>query len=76
MMIQSLVENAIKHGLEPKAEGGQLDHQGSRSCSGNRHGHRRRHRQLGFGRAEQAGAVGLVNIRERLRRCSTAIAPP
>ncbi|MEO8526661.1 MAG: histidine kinase, partial [Caldimonas sp.] len=24
MMIQSLVENAIKHGLEPKAEGGQL----------------------------------------------------
>ena len=25
MMIQSLVENAIKHGLEPKAEGGKLD---------------------------------------------------
>ena len=24
MMIQSLVENAIKHGLEPKAEGGQI----------------------------------------------------
>jgi hypothetical protein len=24
MMVQTLVENAIKHGLEPKAEGGQL----------------------------------------------------
>ena len=33
MMIQSLVENAIKHGLEPKAEGGTLDGRAPRSCT-------------------------------------------
>ena len=67
MMIQSLVENAIKHGLEPKPEGGELGDQG-----------RDRARQaepssvadtgLGFGKAATAGTgVGLANIRERLQ---------
>jgi LytS/YehU family sensor histidine kinase len=65
MMIQTLVENAIKHGLEPKAEGG--------SCGARRD----RARQaavsvadtgLGFGKAATAGTgVGLANIRERLQ---------
>jgi sensor histidine kinase YesM len=66
MMIQTLVENAIKHGLEPKAEGGELlvkaeivhgKLQVTVADTG-----------LGFGRAATAGTgVGLANIRERLQ---------
>jgi sensor histidine kinase YesM len=65
MMIQSLVENAIKHGLEPKAEGGSLKLKaevvhGKLSITVADTG-------LGFGRAATAGTgVGLANIRERL----------
>jgi len=66
MMIQSLVENAVKHGLEPKAEGGtltvraQIVH-GKLAITVADTG-------LGFGRAATAGTgVGLANIRERLR---------
>jgi signal transduction histidine kinase len=66
MMIQGLVENAIKHGLEPKAEGGRLlvkaEIRHGKLCvtvadTG-----------LGFGKAATAGTgVGLANIRERLQ---------
>jgi signal transduction histidine kinase len=66
MMVQTLVENAIKHGLEPKPEGGQLSLKAEivhgKLCvtvadTG-----------LGFGRAATAGTgVGLANIRERLQ---------
>ncbi len=65
MMIQSLVENAIKHGLEPKAEGGELSIKaeivhGKLTVTVADTG-------LGFGRAATAGTgVGLANIRERL----------
>jgi len=66
MMIQSLVENAIKHGLEPKAEGGELSIE-AEIVDGKLHvvvadtG-------LGFGKAATAGTgVGLANIRERLQ---------
>jgi len=66
MMIQSLVENAIKHGLEPKAEGGKLTVKaeivhGKLAVTVADTG-------LGFGRAATAGTgVGLNNIRERLQ---------
>ncbi|HZV92025.1 MAG TPA: histidine kinase [Caldimonas sp.] len=66
MMIQSLVENAIKHGLEPKAEGGRLDVKaeivhGNLAVTVADTG-------LGFGRAATAGTgVGMANIRERLK---------
>ena len=65
MMIQSLVENSIKHGLEPKAEGGtllvkaEIVH-GKLVVTVADTG-------LGFGRAATSGTgVGLANIRERL----------
>ena len=66
MVVQGLVENAIKHGLEPKPEGGQLTVKAEIV-----------HGQLvvtvtdtgvGFGQAPTAGTgTGLANIRERLR---------
>jgi signal transduction histidine kinase len=66
MMIQTLVENAIKHGLEPKAEGGHL-----RVAAEIVHGKLQvtvADTGLGFGRAATAGTgVGLANIRERLQ---------
>ena len=70
MMVQTLVENAIKHGLEPKPEGGKLLVKaevvhGKLSVTVADTG-------LGFGRAASSGAtagtgVGLANIRERLQ---------
>ena len=66
MMIQSLVENAIKHGLEPKAEGGRLTVKaeivhGKLAVTVADTG-------LGFGKAATAGTgVGLANIRERIK---------
>ena len=66
MMIQSLVENAIKHGLEPKPEGGRLTVRaeivhGKLAVTVADTG-------LGFGKAATAGTgIGLANIRERLQ---------
>jgi signal transduction histidine kinase len=66
MMIQTLVENAIKHGLEPKPDGGSLRVKaeivhGQLAVSVADTG-------LGFGQAVTAGTgVGLANIRERLQ---------
>jgi signal transduction histidine kinase len=65
MMLQSLVENAIKHGLEPKAEGGSLTvaaevAHGKLEVSVADTG-------VGFAQAPTAGTgMGLSNIRERL----------
>ena len=66
MMLQSLVENAIKHGLEPKAEGGSLTVSAEVA-------HGKLHvgvadTGVGFARAATAGTgTGLTNIRERLK---------
>jgi signal transduction histidine kinase len=66
MMIQTLVENAIRHGLEPKPEGGQL-----RVRAEIVHGKLAvtvADTGVGFGHAATAGTgVGLANIRERLQ---------
>jgi signal transduction histidine kinase len=65
MMLQSLVENAIKHGLEPKSEGGSLTLTASVA-----HGMLRvtvADTGLGFGIGASPGTgVGLGNVRERL----------
>jgi sensor histidine kinase YesM len=64
MLIQPLVENAIKHGLEPKVNGGEISISGMEKDgilklevvdTG-----------MGF-REERVSGVGLANIRERLR---------
>ncbi len=66
MMLQSLVENAIKHGLEPKADGGSLSVSAEVA-------HGKLHVSVadtgvGFARAATAGTgTGLSNIRERLK---------
>jgi sensor histidine kinase YesM len=80
MMLQGLVENAIKHGLEPKAEGGKLSVNaeivhGKLQVTVVDTG-------LGFGKAATAGTgIGLNNIRERLqllygRKASLVISEP
>ncbi len=65
LMLQTLVENAIRHGLEPKPEGGRLEVRaevvhGRLAVTVADSG-------VGFGRAATAGSgVGLANVRERL----------
>lgn len=66
MMLLTLVENAIKHGLEPKSEGGTLSvgaivSDGKLRVSVADSG-------MGFGVAQRGGTgVGLTNVRERLQ---------
>lgn len=68
MMLQSLVENSIKHGLEPKPEGGSLTI--SADISNGRLRVTVADSGLGFAAAEPAArtgtGVGLTNVRERL----------
>lgn len=64
LMLPSLIENAIKHGLEPQREGGRIDITASRlagliSIEVKDTGR-------GFGSDTSGGGVGLANIRERL----------
>jgi len=65
MMIQSLVENAIRHGLEPKPEGGSVNliaevRDGKLCVTVEDTG-------LGFSTTARAG-IGLANVRERLHQ--------
>jgi sensor histidine kinase YesM len=67
MLLQPIVENAIKHGLEPKVEGGNV------SVSAEREGDRLlvTVSDTGFGFSDNADSkgtgVGLANLRERLQ---------
>jgi LytS/YehU family sensor histidine kinase len=64
MMLQTLVENAIKHGLEPKPEGGRLEI-GAEVVDGQLAVHVL---DTGVGFMPKAeGGVGLANVRERLK---------
>ncbi len=63
MMLQTLLENAIKHGLEPKPEGGRLEI-GAEIVDGQLAVHVL---DTGMGFMPKGeGGVGLANIRERL----------
>ena len=64
MMLQTLVENAIKHGLEPKSEGGRLEID-AEIVDGQLAVHVQ---DNGIGFMPKAeGGVGLANVRERLK---------
>jgi len=63
MMLQTLVENAIKHGLEPKPDGGKLEIT-AEVADGQLAVHVR-DTGMGFMPKSKSG-VGLANIRERL----------
>ena len=64
MMLQTLVENAIKHGLEPKPDGGRLEI-GAEIVDGQLAVHVL---DTGIGFMPKAdGGVGLANVRERLK---------
>ncbi len=65
MMLLTLVENAIKHGLEPKPDGGTLSV--SAVVADGRLRVAVADSGLGFGVAQRGGTgVGLANVRERL----------
>jgi signal transduction histidine kinase len=66
MMLQSLVENSIKHGLESKPEGGTL--RVFAEVTGNKLRVSVADNGLGFGAVQSNGTgLGLQNIRERLK---------
>src|SRR6266851_4108703 len=68
MMLQTLVENAIKHGLEPKTEGGRLEI-GAELVDGQLAVHVL---DTGIGFMPKGdGGVGLANVRERLKALYT-----
>jgi hypothetical protein len=63
MMLQTLIENCIKHGLEPKAEGGRID----LTAEVTRGKLRVQVSDTGVGlKSDRRDGVGLANIRERL----------
>ncbi|MES2950667.1 MAG: histidine kinase [Pseudomonadota bacterium] len=70
MMLPSLVENAIKHGLEPQREGGRIDIVVERVQEGASQYLRVQVKDTGKGltdQSPQAGSgLGLTNLRERL----------
>jgi hypothetical protein len=64
MMLQTLVENAIKHGLEPKPEGGKIEI--SAEVADGQLAVHVLDTGIGFMPTAEAG-VGLANVRERLQ---------
>lgn len=68
MLLQPIVENAIKHGLEPKVEGGRVSVSARLDSAGDNVVFTVTDNGLGFGsHADQSGTgTGLANLRERL----------
>jgi signal transduction histidine kinase len=70
LMLPSLVENAIKHGLEPQREGGRIDVVAERVGTGDDAMIRLMVKDTGRGFSDApvqaGGGVGLTNVRERL----------
>ena len=63
MLLQPLVENAVKHGLEPKIEGGKL----SIKVTETEHGLKIEVTDTGLGlTSDHDSGIGMTNVRERL----------
>jgi sensor histidine kinase YesM len=76
MLLQPIVENAIRHGIEPRVDGGEVRVSARREGDGVRI--EVRDTGVGFGPTTRGG-TGLTNLRERLKllygdRASLAIA--
>ncbi len=66
MVLQPLVENAIKHGIEPKVDGGRIDVEAH--VVGNAARIEIRDNGLGFGVSQSASTgTGLANLKARLK---------
>jgi sensor histidine kinase YesM len=65
MMLQTLVENAVKHGLEPKPGGGTIWLLGR--AQGDSVAITVADDGVGFRDADSGTGIGLKNVRERLR---------
>ena len=66
MLLQPLVENAIKHGLEPKIDGGEIFL--SAHVAGDNVEITVADTGRGFGETTTGGGMGLANVRERLQK--------
>ena len=64
MMLLTLVENAVKHGLAPPREGGRI--RSARTLEGARCSLEVADTGRGFGEGTSGGGTGLANIRARL----------
>ena len=67
LMLPSLVENAVKHGLEPQREGGRIDVVAVRDGERLRVIVRDTGRGLGEASTQAGSGVGLDNLRQRLQ---------
>lgn len=67
LMLPSLVENAVKHGLEPQREGGRIEVIAQREGERLRVIVRDTGRGLGEASAQAGSGVGLDNLRQRLQ---------
>ena len=67
LMLPSLVENAIKHGLEPQREGGRIDVVAEKTGEHIRLVVKDTGRGLSEEPLQAGGGIGLSNIRERLQ---------
>ena len=67
MMLQTLAENAINHGLEPKTGGGRIWITARKDIDGDSITVTVADDGLGFGGDTSGTGIGLKNIRERLK---------
>lgn len=67
MMLQTLAENAIKHGLEPKTGGGRIWITARRDLGGDSVAVTVADDGIGFGGDTAGTGIGLKNLRERLQ---------